>query len=578
MELSNAKADRIGIKNILFIFFISFILVLPQIMNKSIILGADSIFHFNRFYDTYMQFRTGNFSYFQTNFGFQQSGRIINALYGPLLAYGMGALLYIVHSWLKFQVLTSFFVFFLSGYTMNVLAVKVGSSRRVANITSVLFMGSFWVGKWTIDQNFMSIGNALMPLIVLMGIKMLKNDEENLRVLQLALCVSLVIQVHLLSAAIAIGVLLSFFVVSIVKNDNKLDLFFKCVKAALLSLILTFNVWWALIEVYTGNSLYGPYPSNLAKSAVNLSLDKPDFWHLGLAVSALFLVQISLLVVHWTEFTVINKVTTILGTILLVLASNLFPWEFVDNNYPVIKTFLQFPARFETMAFILLVLGLNLSILEIKTRISTEILTTFTLVISLLGVIQTYGNIQNLSVRCSSGSPVANKTNVIFKSNNDSEIKKAFRSNNLKRGLKIVEKPTPDYMPMPNLKSKAEHSYAQYNEDFISTKNQTSKKVRGNILVISWHASKVGSKKKIPITLYKNSILTLNGKKISKNEMKLDRMSVPTIVSDKKGKNVVKLEYKSKIVSKVSLSAMYMCWGISLVSYTFGRRKRHEVS
>ncbi|MEO4707238.1 hypothetical protein ABHW52_07225 [Pediococcus pentosaceus] len=87
----------------------------------------------------------------------------------------------------------------------------------------------------------------------------------------------------------------------------------------------------------------------------------------------------------------------------------------MDNNYPVIKTFLQFPARFETMAFILLVLGLNLSILEIKTRISTEILTTFTLVISLLGVIQTYGNIQNLSVRCSSGSPVANKTNVILK-------------------------------------------------------------------------------------------------------------------------------------------------------------------
>ncbi|XID85245.1 hypothetical protein ACF0HX_04250 [Pediococcus pentosaceus] len=91
MELSNAKADRIGIKNILFIFFISFILVLPQIMNKSIILGADSIFHFNRFYDTYMQFRTGNFSYFQTNFGFQQSGRIINALYGHFVSIWDGS-------------------------------------------------------------------------------------------------------------------------------------------------------------------------------------------------------------------------------------------------------------------------------------------------------------------------------------------------------------------------------------------------------------------------------------------------------------------------------------------------------
>ncbi|EQE00311.1 putative cell division domain protein, partial [Clostridioides difficile CD9] len=41
-----------------------------------------------------MQFKTGNFSYFQTNYGFQQSGRIVNALYGPLIAYILGGILF----------------------------------------------------------------------------------------------------------------------------------------------------------------------------------------------------------------------------------------------------------------------------------------------------------------------------------------------------------------------------------------------------------------------------------------------------------------------------------------------------
>lgn len=79
------------------IFTVSLFLVLPQILNKSLVLGGDSNFHFNRIYDTYMQLRTGNFNYFQTNFGFQQSGRIINALYGPGFSYILGLLLVIVH-------------------------------------------------------------------------------------------------------------------------------------------------------------------------------------------------------------------------------------------------------------------------------------------------------------------------------------------------------------------------------------------------------------------------------------------------------------------------------------------------
>ena len=58
------------------------LLVTPQLFTRKVILGSDSVFHYNRFYEAAMQLKNGNFSYFLSLYGFQQSGRIVNALYG----------------------------------------------------------------------------------------------------------------------------------------------------------------------------------------------------------------------------------------------------------------------------------------------------------------------------------------------------------------------------------------------------------------------------------------------------------------------------------------------------------------
>ena len=58
-----------------------------QMRTGNIIIGSDTIFHFNRFYETEEQIRNGNLSWFMTLYGFNQSGRVINALYGPAFAY-----------------------------------------------------------------------------------------------------------------------------------------------------------------------------------------------------------------------------------------------------------------------------------------------------------------------------------------------------------------------------------------------------------------------------------------------------------------------------------------------------------
>ena len=61
------------------------LLVTPQLFTRKVILGSDSIFHYNRFYEAAMQLKNGNFSYFVSLYGFQQAGRIVNALYDPFL-------------------------------------------------------------------------------------------------------------------------------------------------------------------------------------------------------------------------------------------------------------------------------------------------------------------------------------------------------------------------------------------------------------------------------------------------------------------------------------------------------------
>ncbi|NRO51321.1 hypothetical protein IMAU30049_01930 [Lactobacillus helveticus] len=59
-----------------------YLMIRFQILNHAVLLTSDALLHFQRFYDTSMQIKTGNFSYFQTNFAFSHSGRIFNAVYG----------------------------------------------------------------------------------------------------------------------------------------------------------------------------------------------------------------------------------------------------------------------------------------------------------------------------------------------------------------------------------------------------------------------------------------------------------------------------------------------------------------
>lgn len=87
-----------------------------QLMAHNIIIGSDTLFHFNRFYDTAMQIKQAKLSYFQMNYAFKQSGRIVNAVYGPYFAYINGLILLIAKNWFRYQIYTTIIIYLIGGY------------------------------------------------------------------------------------------------------------------------------------------------------------------------------------------------------------------------------------------------------------------------------------------------------------------------------------------------------------------------------------------------------------------------------------------------------------------------------
>jgi hypothetical protein len=553
----------------LVILLVGLLFVSPQILNKSIIFGADVPFHFNRVYDVYMQLKTHNFNFFQMDYGFNQSGRIINALYGPGFAYFLGLILFFVRSWLKFQVVTSFAIFVMSGYLMYKLATKLGAEKKFATIGAVIFMSSYWIQSWVTVESFMAWGTMLMPLEIMVGIDMIKFDPRKFSAVKLALVVALVIQVHVLSALFTVVAFLIFFVIGLVKAKERIKLFWKTAEAGILCLVLTFNVWGAMLEVFSTNSIVTPFPvANMSKETVNLSVGNTSIYELGLVVSIIYLVQIGYVLYKWKVVDFTNKVVTLIGGMFLLLASNVVPWRTIGTYFGKIESLLQFPYRFLTIASVLLIAGFAMSLSEMKRSSKTSFVPVE--LAAIIGAIfitmGTFNGIQNAALVWYSNWPISTKTPIIkTKQFTAAEFRNEMKSADLKRGLKLVTKGYPDYLPTSSKNLFANNNpYGIYAEEIIFNQKGFHKSVKGNTLTVRWHSNKNAEKTMVPVTVYKNSQVSLNGTRLSNDTIKLTKIGTP-VISSRKGKNELRLAYKSSLISKYSLWLVALVWVLCII-------------
>lgn len=559
--MSKAKFWRRSLP-LIAIIGVTLIIMLPQMLMRSTIIGSDAIFHFNRFYDAAKQLRHLNFSYFQTNYGFQQSGRIINALYGPYFAYLNGILLMFVRSWHHFQLLSTFMIYLIGGWGMYLLARKVRADRPVALSCALLFMNIGWMPRWGLSQNLNAWGAALAPFVLICALRMLTDKQNPVEILPLALIMAVIIEVHILSTLIFTAVLLPFFIIGLVQTKQKLKMLRHTVAAALLAVLLTANIWGSFLTIFANNSIAEPAQFDLEQHALQFSVLLGQRNQLGIVCLLLFSAQF--LYVLFGRTSQINRIVTWIGSIILFISSDLFPWATLQHYLPVLQSLLQFPVRFTIIAYPLLLCGVALSATQLKlfttARKSWVHPVAFSAVF--LCLVPNVVGIYNKSAVYQSVDVLNSWTGVTVLADSPEQIRHSLRARHPGKLLGLVEKRHPDYLPIPDEFSKLNfHRSKEYEEQVIAIHHQFDHQVLpGGRLRLSWFAN-TKTKRQLPLITYKESQLRLNGQRLSRQQYQITRIGAP-IVMQQPGRNHLILRFKQPALFTYLLVISLVSWAL----------------
>lgn len=542
----------------------SILIVLPQFSDHAIILGADSLFHFNRFFDAEEQIAHHNLSYFISVYGFSQSGRIVNALYGPYIAYFNGFLLYLTKSWFLYQILSNVLVTLLAGLSMYYLLIS--NKIKYTYFLSIMYMMTYGVTTWITGQQFLSWGAMLMPLVVALGSRLIRSDEDKqISIIEMTSVMSIMLQTHMLSALFSVLLLIPFFIVAVVISKRRKILFEKLGISILLTIVLTTNIWISLISIYTQNFLVSPFEnlSPMQNGVVNFMEDGRLYWTFVL----LYVVQLGNVVINRNRVSFVNKFVTILGALLLFLTLPLVPWNYIFIHIPFIKT-IQFPYRLLPISDTLLLFGVGLSLGNFITSIPNKTL-TFVKYASLVLVVFTLFNLQSgiykaSTVWQSTENIIFNKGNVFAIENGD-KLRDLFQNHDLGKPLSKIWKPSSDYLPTQK-NAIVEHPYYQYHNEIANNLNN-KKKIVDKRLTSFWYADShsVGKYHNTGLVKYHDTLVRRNGKILKSDNFRVSSIGTIFVKSDA-GINRISVSYSTSLLTKVVIIINVISWLIYIVS------------
>ncbi|WP_367300738.1 hypothetical protein [Leuconostoc carnosum] len=551
--------------NVYFIFgLFSAIILLPQINQHSLVLGADSLFHFNRFYDTMMQIKTGNFQYFVSMYGFSQSGRIVNALYGPYVAYLNGFIMLLTGSWFKYQLVSSWLLNVIACCSMYYLLRVNNVKKSYSTWISILFITTFVITTWTTGQRFTAWGVAMMPLGIAAGTRMIRDKDNPVSIIELTLGVTILFQTHVLSTLFLLLILFYFFIWSLFTVRDRIKLIKNIVISAIFTIFLTSNVWGSFLEVYGSNVLLAPFQNIKPFEYGAISLSINSSW-LSFGIIILLLFQIMFVFSKPNNSSSLNKGVTVGGLMLLISSTRLLPWNQIFSHFPIIDI-IQFPYRLLGPAVILLFMGLGLSLTQLDQEIKGKngnYTITILGVLTILSALSALNNIDTQATIWHTNKVVAEHKNVKQLAHGD-KLRQAFNmkiSDN--KPLKQVYKPTPDYLPLLGRHIIPEHPYYEYDKYIIRNSGGIYKSVVNNKLEISWNSPQEKIKK-INVVKYKHTVLTLNGRMLTSKDYKLSKIGAVSIKS-RKGYNNLTLKYKATNLFSLLLVLNGVAWFIFLI-------------
>ena len=530
---------------------IATVLIWTELTTRSGLTLDDTAFHFHRFYDTYQQIQNHNFSYFQMNYGMGESGRIVNALYGPFFAYLMGSLLLFCSSWLRFQILITYLIFLVGGLGIYRLSRKVKISQVVSSIVTALFLTTGYIAYWPRSNAFNSWGAVLIPFVLIQGINLLNNHKTRFSWISLGIVMAIVAQIHLLSTFFSILALIPFFIYGLVLSENKRQMWIDVFKAVGLFIVLTANVWGAFLLLYPTNQMASPIDYSPVLTAVNLSVaGTSTMWASITEVTLLlFIVQLIYVIFNFKS-SKLNTFVTLEGLVFLYLSSNLFPWQFVKDTLPAVTGYLQFPNRFTVVAYPLLFLGIGLTLNELIKSHGKKlgmIASALAIIVVLFNVRADFNEINN---------------NITYNKGITSNAKE-MKEKGLAPYINKVEINSPDYLPVRK-KIKSSDITGMLMSMSPQKNNFEQRVISNGRLEFTWKdsTSKVTT---LPIFIYKQSELSLNNKVI---KPKVNEIGMPQVQS-RKGKNTAILSFKTPTWFTILLYISILSWVLLIIYGVF---------
>lgn len=555
----------------LFIISFAILLVTPQLFTRKVILGSDSIFHYNRFYEAAMQLKNGNFSYFLSLYGFQQSGRIVNALYGPFFAYLQGGLILISGTWFRYQIVSRVLLHILAESSMYALLKQCKVKTSIALSLGLLYATTFSIQYWTMRQGFSSWGAALLPYCFIPAIHYV--FYQRVDQVRLALSMALIFQIHVLSALMLAMMYLPFYLYTFVKatTSKKKETILKVLIAVILFLLLTVNVWGVLLYLRGANHLLDPFINReIGKNGID---GTARYWlYTPISLMVLLILQFIYAIVNWKKLARWKRILHFIYFVFFFLSTGLFPWQYLVENGNTFAELIQFPFRFFVPATILLLAITGLTVTRfVNWRKSIAVLL---FAFAGVGLIQ---NIMDTTDRVKSAVQDGELISIVkhtYVEGDYQTISLTMNDSDLSQFLNLVVKPTPDYVPIYGTIGK-QNTYDLYYENIV-TNQRTEKLIKDNCLVLTWQADE-GEKLNLPIVVYKDSILTLNGKELDKDDYNLSTIGTPT-VSSQEGKNKLELRYQEPEWLFVAISAPLIVLGIIGLQWIYIKVKTQRVA
>ncbi|MBO6326289.1 hypothetical protein ACFC6Q_04405 [Enterococcus gallinarum] len=514
-------------KSFFILVFFAFLFISPQIFQRSLIVANDWLFHMNRYYDTSMQIQSGHFNYFQSLFGFNQSGRIINALYGADFAYVAGFLLSLVKNWFHFELLLNFICFFTAGFTMYLLARYAKLQNKVALFCAILYMGTPLIVWWTTTQGFSGFGSAFLPLAFIPAVKMIRDPDDPIHPLFFGSTFALLISIHMFTTFLAFLAIVPFYVIAFFNSKNKKKMLLNTFYSVLLAVCLSMNTFAAILDLHSDTLIMPLDARNLYNGGMFLSLGSMNYNNFGLILSAIFLIQLVVTVSNWRSLLLLEKLVNVIGLLFLLISSKYFPWNHLTEYFPSLLS-IQFLRRFSGITCVLLILGFGFSIKHLYSAFSiSTVKKGLIMTLSVIALFNTTNGLQLIDKQAKiwdSKNPLSGDTSAARPIESDPKIiREGLSSSNLSRAFEISEKPTPDYLPTnTNLKD----GYATYYNEILQNKLDVKKEVTSDSkLKLTWN-DKDNPKEEVlvPVIIYNNSTIELNGEKLQKKDYKLSEI------------------------------------------------------